>query len=52
VQRISYIGGPAELVTAATEALSHWRWEPARINGAPSAAGVLVQGKFAPPPKD
>ena len=52
MRRISYIGGPAELVTAATEALSHWRSEPARINGVPSAAGGLVQVKFAPPPKD
>lgn len=43
-----YIGGPSELVSAAREAVSTWRAEPARINGAPLATGVLVQVRFGP----
>lgn len=43
-----YIGGPSELVSAAREAVSKWRAEPARINGAPLATGVLLQVRFGP----
>ena len=41
-----YIGGPNELVAAAREAIAQWRAEPARINGAPIAVGVLLQVRF------
>ena len=37
-----YIGGPSELVSAAREAVSKWRAEPARINGAPLATGAAA----------
>jgi len=48
MQRPTYVGGPLELVTAATDAIGRWTSEPARINGAPVAAGVLLQVRFAP----
>lgn len=48
VQRPTYVGGPAELYRAAADAVGRWRFEPARINGAPIAAGVLLQVRFAP----
>ena len=43
-----YIGGPRELEAAAREALEKWRAEPYRINGAPVAAGVVLQVRFGP----
>ena len=47
-QQPVYIGGPGELETAAREAIGHWRAEPARMNGAPVAGGVLLQVRFGP----
>jgi hypothetical protein len=52
MQGVTYIGGPMELLGAATDAVKHWKSEPPRINGAPTAAGVLVQVKFMPIAKD
>lgn len=43
MQRPTYVGGPMELVKAAIEAVGRWKSEPARINGAPVPAGVLLQ---------
>ena len=48
MQRPSYVGGPPELVAAATDAIGRWKSEPARINGAPVTAGVLLQVRFVP----
>jgi len=52
MQSVTYIGGRMELLAAATDAVKRWKSEPARINGVPTAAGVLLQVKFAPPAKD
>jgi membrane protein involved in colicin uptake len=52
MQSVTYIGGPMELLAAATDAVKRWKSDPARINGVPTAAGVLLQVKFAPPAKD
>ncbi len=46
VQRPAYVGGPAELLQAAIEAAGRWRFEPARINGAPLPSAVLLQVAF------
>ena len=48
VQRPTYVGGPYELFRAAADAVSRWRFEPARLNGAPIANGLLLQVRFAP----
>ncbi|HJR59931.1 MAG TPA: hypothetical protein VJ813_11045 [Vicinamibacterales bacterium] len=48
IQLPTYVGGPLELVRAATDAIGRWKSEPARINGAPVPAGVLLQVRFAP----
>jgi Gram-negative bacterial TonB protein C-terminal len=46
IQRASYVGGPRVLLTAATDAVARWRFEPARVNGVPIASGVLLQVRF------
>jgi hypothetical protein len=46
LQQTVYIGGPRELTAAAREAVSRWRAEPARLNGAPIATGVLLPVRF------
>ncbi len=46
LQRATYIGGPATLSQAAIDAAGRWRSDPPRVNGAPVAAGVVVQVKF------
>jgi hypothetical protein len=48
LRRATYVGGPVHLSTLAIEAVSHWKSEPPRINGAPLASGVIVQVKFKP----
>jgi hypothetical protein len=48
VQRPTYVGGPSEMFRAAADAVGRWRFEPARLNGAPIASGVLLQVRFAP----
>jgi len=40
------LGGPADLSRAAVEALSAWRAEPPRVNGAPLASPVVLQITF------
>jgi hypothetical protein len=47
VQRPSYAGGPQELFRAAADAVTRWRFEPIRINGAPVASGLLLQVRFS-----
>ena len=49
LQRATYIGGPASLGPAAIDAAGRWRSEPARVNGAPVATGVVVQVRFKAP---
>ena len=44
-----YVGGPAVLSKAAIDAVATWKSEPARVNGAPVAAGALVQVRFRQP---
>ena len=46
LQRATYIGGPASLSRVAIDAAGRWRSEPARVNGAPVATGVVVQVRF------
>jgi hypothetical protein len=46
IQRPEYVGGQRELVTLAKENLAAWKVEPARVNGAPIATGVLAQVQF------
>jgi hypothetical protein len=48
VQRPTYAGGPFDLFRAAADAVGRWRFEPARLNGAPIASGVLLQVRFPP----
>ena len=45
-QRPEYVGGQAELLAVAKENLASWKVEPARINGAPIATGVVAQVQF------
>lgn len=47
--RATYVGGPRMLEKAATETLGSWRAEPARINGAPTPAAVIVEVRLDPP---
>jgi hypothetical protein len=49
LQRATFIGGPASLSPAAIDATGRWRSEPARVNGAPVATGVIVTVKFKAP---
>lgn len=44
-----YVGGPAVLAKAAIDAVAGWKSEPARVNGAPIAAGALVEVRFKQP---
>jgi hypothetical protein len=46
MQQITYVGGPGDLVAAATEAVRRWRSEPGRINGAPIPMGAMLQVRF------
>ena len=48
LQHATYLGGPAHLARAAIDAVSRWRSEPPRINGAPVVRGVIVQVRFKP----
>jgi hypothetical protein len=48
LQRATYMGGPGHLVRAAIDAVSRWRSEPPRVNGAPVARGVILQVTFRP----
>jgi hypothetical protein len=47
IQRPSYVGGPQDLFRAAVDAVTRWRFEPARINGAAIANGLLLQVRFS-----
>jgi hypothetical protein len=47
LQRPTYVGGPQHLFRAAADAVGRWRFDPARINGAPVAMGVLLQVRFS-----
>jgi hypothetical protein len=44
------LGGPPELAQAAVDALSRWRAEPPRVNGAPLASPVVLQLTFESAP--
>jgi len=46
IQRPEHVDGQAELLALAKENLSAWKIEPARVNGAPVATGVLAQVQF------
>lgn len=46
IQRPEYVGGQPELLALAKENLAAWKVEPARVNGAPVATGVLAQVQF------
>jgi hypothetical protein len=46
IQRPEYIGGQQELLAIAKENLAAWKVEPARVNGAPIATGVVAQVQF------
>jgi hypothetical protein len=47
MEQITYVGGPGDLVAAATEAVRRWRSEPGRINGAPiPMGGAMLQVRF------
>lgn len=48
-QRPSYIGGPAEFVDAAMQAIKGWTVEPTKINGAPISTPVILTVTFGPP---
>lgn len=48
IQRPSYVGGPQDLFRAGADAVTRWRFEPARINGAAIASGLLLQVRFSP----
>ena len=46
IQRPEYVGGQTELLALAKENLASWKVEPARVNGAPIATGVVAQVQF------
>ena len=46
IQRPEYVGGQPELLAVAKENLAAWKVEPARVNGAPVATGVVAQVQF------
>ena len=46
IQRPEYVGGQPELLAVAKENLAAWKVEPARVNGAPIATGVVAQVQF------
>lgn len=48
VRRALAIGGPAALTAPAIAAMTTWRAEPARVNGAPIAVPFVVQAAFKP----
>jgi hypothetical protein len=45
---ITYVGGPRELLQAATHAVRGWTVEPVRINDAPISTPIVLQVKFLP----
>ena len=45
----TYVGGPTALAGAAIAAVGSWQAEPARINGAPIAAGSHLLVRFRKP---
>lgn len=49
MREATYVGGPSSLAKAAIEAVAGWKSEPARVNGAPMAAGALVEVRFKKP---
>ena len=46
IQRPESVGGQAELLALAKENLASWKVEPARVNGAAIATGVVAQVQF------
>ena len=48
MQEPIHVGGPEVLRAAAIGAIGRWQSQPARINGAPVVAAVLVQVRFVP----
>jgi hypothetical protein len=48
LQHPVYVGGPPDLSHAAMDAIRHWRFEPARINGSPIAGAAIIQVMFKP----
>ena len=46
IQGPEYVGGQTELLALAKANLAAWKVEPARINGAPVATGVVAQVQF------
>jgi hypothetical protein len=48
IARPQYLGGPRSLYPAALEALTKWRTQPIRVNGAPVVTPNVVQVPFRP----
>jgi len=46
VTELKAISGPAMLRQAAMDAVKHWKYEPARLNGRPVALHLAVTVKF------
>jgi protein TonB len=43
---VKVISGPPELAGAAAEAVRHWRYQPALLNGNPTAVEKQIQVTF------
>ena len=48
VVQVKAIDGPVTLRTAATEAVSQWKYQPATLNGKPVTEHVIVKLAFKP----